>query len=131
MPSSTTELIKSRLDIVQFLRGYLTLQPAGKNFKALCPFHKEKSPSFMVSPDRQSWHCFGCGLGGDAFTFLMKYENINFGEALRNLAEKTGIELRHENPAEYRYTGLLYDFYEFAKQFFKRALARRQSQKNI
>ncbi len=123
MPSSTTELIKSRLDIVQFLRGYLTLQPAGKNFKALCPFHKEKSPSFMVSPDRQSWHCFGCGLGGDVFTFLMKYENIEFGEALRILAEKTGIELRHENPAEYRYTGLLYDLNESAKQFFKRALA--------
>ena len=123
MPSSTTELIKSRLDVVQFLRGYLTLNPAGKNFKALCPFHKEKSPSFMVSPDRQSWHCFGCGLGGDVFTFLMKYENIEFGEALRILAEKAGVELRHENPAEYRYTGLLYDLNESAKQFFKRALA--------
>ena len=122
MPSSTTELIKSRLDIVAFLRGYLTLQPAGRNFKALCPFHKEKTPSFMVSPDRQSWHCFGCGLGGDAFTFVMKYENVEFGEALRILAEKAGVELKHENPAEYRYSGLLYDLNNAAKEFFKRAL---------
>ncbi len=122
MPSSTTELIKSKLDIVEFLRGYLTLQPAGRNFKGLCPFHKEKSPSFMVSPERQSWHCFGCGIGGDVFTFVMKYENIEFGEALRMLAERTGVELRHENPAEYRYSGLLYDLNNAAKDFFKRAL---------
>ena len=123
MPSSTTELIKSRLDIVALLRGYLTLKPAGRNFKALCPFHKEKSPSFMVSPDRQSWHCFGCGIGGDIFTFVMKYENVEFGEALRILAEKAGVELKHENPAEYRYSGLLYDLNNAAKEFFKRALA--------
>jgi DNA primase len=77
----------------------------------------------MVSPERQSWHCFGCGIGGDVFTFVMKYENIEFGEALRMLAEKTGVELRHENPAEYRYSGLLYDLNNAAKDFFKRALA--------
>jgi DNA primase len=123
MPSSTTELIKGKLDIVEFLRGYVTLAPAGRNFKGLCPFHKEKSPSFMVSPERQSWHCFGCGIGGDVFTFVMKYENIEFGEALRMLAEKTGVELRHENPAEYRYSGLLYDLNNAAKEFFKRSLA--------
>ena len=123
MPSSTTELIKSRLDIVDFLRGYLTLVPAGRNFKALCPFHHEKTPSFMVSPDRQSWHCFGCGLGGDAFSFVMRYENVEFGEAMRMLAEKTGVELRHENPAEYRYSGLLYDLNDQAKAFFRKAFA--------
>lgn len=123
MPSSTTELIKSKLDVVELLRGYLTLTQAGKNFKGLCPFHKEKSPSFMVSPERQSWHCFGCGLGGDIFSFVMKHENIEFGEALRMLAEKAGVELRHENPAEYRYAGLLYDLNDAAKNFFKRALA--------
>ena len=123
MPSATTERIKSKLDIVDFLRGYLTLTPAGRNFKALCPFHKEKTPSFMVSPDRQSWHCFGCGIGGDIFTFLMKYENVEFGEALRMLAEKAGVELRHENPAEYKYSGLLYDLNDAAKNYFKKALA--------
>jgi DNA primase len=123
MPSSTTELIKSKLDIVDFLRGYLTLTPAGKNFKALCPFHSEKSPSFSISPERQRFHCFGCGADGDIFGFVMKYENMEFAEALRMLAEKAGVELRHENPAEYRYTGLLYDLNTQAKDFYKRALA--------
>ncbi len=120
--SSTTELIKSKLDIVEFLRGYLTLTTAGRNFKGLCPFHKEKSPSFMVSPERQSWHCFGCGIGGDVFAFLMKYENLDFNEALRVLAEKTGVELRHENPAEYKYSGLLYDLNDQAKNFYRKML---------
>jgi DNA primase len=123
MPSSTTELIKSKLDIVDVLRGYLTLMPAGKNFKARCPFHNEKTPSFIVSPDRQTWHCFGCSLGGDIFTFVMKHENMEFGEALRMLAEKAGVELRTQNPAEYRYTGLLYDLNEAAKRYFMKSLA--------
>jgi DNA primase len=101
----------------------MTLTPAGKNFKGLCPFHHEKSPSFMVSTERQSWHCFGCGLGGDIFTFLMRHENIEFGEAMRALAEKAGVELKHENPAEYKYSGLLYDLNDAAKNFFKKALA--------
>jgi DNA primase len=123
MASSTTELIKGKLDIVEFIRGYVVLTPAGKNFKGLCPFHKEKSPSFMVSPDRQSWHCFGCGTGGSVFDFVMRYENVEFGEALRMLAEKAGVELKRENPQEYRYSGLLYDLNETAKNYFKRALA--------
>lgn len=123
MSSSTTELIKEKLDIVDFLRGYLNLGAAGKNFKALCPFHKEKTPSFMVSPDRQSWHCFGCGEGGDIFGFLMRYENLEFPEALRVLAEKAGVELRRLDPAEHKYTGLLYELNEKAKEFFKKSLA--------
>src|SRR5579872_7088693 len=123
MASSTTDLIKSKLDIVEFIRGYVQLTPAGKNFKGLCPFHKEKSPSFMVSPDRQSWHCFGCGTGGSVFDFVMKYENVEFGEALRILAEKAGVELRRENPAEYKYSGLLYDLNAAAKDYYRRALA--------
>lgn len=122
MPSSTTELIKEKLDIVAFLRGYLNLQPAGKNFKASCPFHKEKTPSFMVSPERQSWHCFGCGLGGDIFGFIMRYENLEFGEALRVLAEKAGVELRRLDPAEHKYTGLLFELQNAAKEFFVKAL---------
>ncbi len=123
MPSTTTELIKSKLDVVEFLRGYMTLTPAGRNFKGLCPFHKEKTPSFMVSPERQSWHCFGCSAGGDIFGFVMRYENMEFGEALRMLAEKAGVELRRENPAEYRYAGLLYDLNDAAKNYFRKAFA--------
>ncbi len=122
MAGSTTELIKEKLDIVDFIRGYLNLQPAGKNFKACCPFHKEKTPSFMVSPERQSWHCFGCGAHGDVFGFLMQHENLEFGEALRVLAEKTGVELRRLNPAEYKIAGLLYEINSIAVEFFKKSL---------
>jgi DNA primase len=122
MPNSTTELIKEKLNIVDFLKGYLQLNAAGKNFKGLCPFHKEKSPSFMVSPDRQSWHCFGCGIGGDVFEFIMRYEHIEFSEALKILAEKAGVQLQRINPAEYKLAGLLYDLNEEAMIFFKKQL---------
>ncbi len=118
------EEIKEKLDIAEFLKGYLTLQPAGKNFKANCPFHKEKTPSFMISPERRTWHCFGCGIGGDIFEFVMRYENVEFGEALRILAEKAGVELRRLNPAEHRFTGLLYELNNLAKEFFRNELAR-------
>lgn len=121
--ATPVEEIKNKLDIVEFLRQYISLSPAGKNFKALCPFHKEKTASFMVSPERQSWHCFGCGAGGDIFTFFMRYENVEFGEALRILAEKAGVELRRLNPAEYKFTGLLYELNEAAKNFFRDQLA--------
>ncbi len=122
MAGSTTELIKEKLDVVQFLQGYVKIAPAGRNFRALCPFHKEKTPSFMVSPERQSWHCFGCGLGGDVFTFLMRYENLEFGEALRVLAERAGIELQQIQSADYKYTNLLYELNEKAREFFEREL---------
>ena len=85
-------LIKERLDLVDFLRQHLALVPAGKNIKALCPFHKEKTPSFVISPERQVWHCFGCGAGGDLFEFVIKYENLEFFEALKILAEKKFCE---------------------------------------
>lgn len=118
MANSPVELIKEKLDIVDFINSYIPLTKTGKNWKGLCPFHKEKTPSFMVSPERQSWHCFGCNLGGDIFTFLMKYENLEFGEALKILAEKAGIELKKISPQEYKYIGLLYELNDLAKKFF-------------
>ncbi len=121
--SSPVEQIKEKLEVAEFLKGYLELRPAGKNFKALCPFHGEKSPSFMVSPDRGTWHCFGCNLGGDVFSFIMRYENLEFSEALKVLAEKAGIELQRINPAEYKLFGLLYDLNDIAKNFFIKELA--------
>ncbi len=85
--------IREKTDIVALLSEYIVLKKAGRNFKTPCPFHNEKTPSFVVSPERQIWHCFGCGKGGDVFTFLMEYENLEFVEALRILAKRTGIEL--------------------------------------
>mgnify|MGYP001559676841 FL=1 len=123
--NSPIQEIKEKLDIVEFIRSYFPLLPAGKNFKAVCPFHKEKTPSFMVSPDRQTWHCFGaCNEGGDIIKFLMKHDNLEFYEALKVLAEKAGVELRRSSPAEYKQFGILYDINSLAKDFLKKQMER-------
>ncbi len=128
---TSTEQIKEKIDIVDFIRSYIALLPAGKNFKANCPFHKEKTPSFIVSPERQTWHCFGaCSEGGDVFKFLMKYENLEFHEALKILAEKAGIELRHVGFQEQKQFGVLYEINESAKDFFKKELYKNQKALN-
>ena len=89
------EEVKSRLDIVDVISKHVDLKRAGRNYKALCPFHSEKTPSFIVFPDTQTWRCFGaCAEGGDVFSFLMKMQGWDFGETLRVLAEQTGVELK-------------------------------------
>src|SRR5215211_9172780 len=98
---SDIEAVKQRADIVDVISQYVPLKRAGRTFKAPCPFHQEKTPSFVVNPDRQTWHCFGaCSTGGDVFQFLMRRDNLSFGEALRQLAQQVGVELQRGGPRE-------------------------------
>src|SRR3989338_2920133 len=93
--STVTDQIKERIDLIDLIREYIPeLKKAGISWKARCPFHQEKTPSFIVSPDKGIWHCFGCGLGGDAFTFIQRMEKVEFPDALKILAERTGVELK-------------------------------------
>lgn len=86
--------MKSRIDIVDLVSTYVRLEPAGRNFRALCPFHSECTPSFHVAPARQAWYCFGaCAASGDCFAFIMRRENVDFVEALRILAQRSGVTL--------------------------------------
>ncbi len=95
-----TDEIKQRIDIVDLIQGYVPLTPGGANWKAQCPFHNEKSPSFMVSREKGIWHCFGCGKGGDIFSFIQEIEGMDFPEALHFLAQRAGVELRHVDPEQ-------------------------------
>ncbi|MFA6105168.1 MAG: DNA primase [Patescibacteria group bacterium] len=103
--ATDTQAIKDRLDIVQIIGEYITLKKAGANWKANCPFHNEKSPSFMVHQEKQIWHCFGCGKGGDVFTFVQEMEGLDFVECLKLLAKRAGVEVnldRNEENASLR-----------------------------
>jgi DNA primase len=120
---SVVDDVKQRLDIVDVVGQYVQLQKAGRNYKAICPFHSERTPSFFVSPERQSWHCFGaCGTGGDIFSFVMKKENLEFAEALRLLAERAGVTLVERRPEEEAERNRLREANEAAAQFYHRTL---------
>jgi len=125
IPPEVVERIRSQADIVQIISEYLTLKKAGANYKALCPFHREKTPSFMVNPVRQIYHCFGCGAGGNVFGFLMKQEGFTFPEAVRFLAAKMGIQVKEYegSPGQREIREQLFDLYEFATSFYHRCLA--------
>jgi DNA primase len=124
IPQNLLDEILNKIDITELIAGYFPLKRAGRNFKALCPFHHEKTPSFMVNPQRQIFHCFGCGKGGNAFSFLMEYEHMDFMEAVRTLASKAGVVLPQPG-TESRTSGLISTFYkinEWACVFYQNNL---------
>jgi len=117
---SDVDEIKSKLNIVDLVGAKVQLKKAGRNFKALCPFHSEKTPSFIVSPDRQSWHCFGCAKGGSVIDFVMEYEHVDFLEALETLAEKAGVKLEHRagDTPEAKLKQKIYEVNHLAGEFY-------------
>lgn len=124
--------IREKIDIVSFISEFLPLKKMGRNFKANCPFHTENTPSFVVSPERQIWHCFGCNKGGDAYTFLMEYENMEFPEALRALAKKAGIALKETSfkQGEYSEKEKIFTINNQALKFYHYILTKHQAGKN-
>ncbi len=125
IPEATIQDIRSRIDIVGWIGRYVELKKAGRNWKGLCPFHGEKSPSFNVNPDRQIFHCFGCQEGGDVIAFLMKHDGLSFPEAVRNLAGECGIEIEETEGAsrDRGITERLFAANDLAQQLYLESLA--------
>jgi len=125
IPQETIDQVRERADIVEVVSRHVELRRAGANYKGLCPFHEEKTPSFMVSPDKQIFHCFGCGRGGNVFTFLIEIEGISFPEAVRTVGRQFGVEVaEREVPEEVRTRNEnLYRANEFACRLYERLLA--------
>ena len=119
---SSTEEIKSRINIVDLIGEYVRLTKAGANWKARCPFHNEKTPSFMVSEDKQIWHCFGCQKGGDIFGFVMEIEGMEFKEALKFLAEKSGVKLPEYRKEYHKEASKVPEILELATKFYEKQL---------
>lgn len=117
--NSDLEEIKSRLNIVDVLGEYIRLEKAGTNFRALCPFHHEKSPSFMVSEEKQIWHCFGCQKGGDIFGFVMEMEGLEFRDTLKMLADKAGVELKRYSRNNNSKENKTLEIMELATKFYE------------
>lgn len=125
IPENILEDILNRVNIAEVISGYIPLKRAGRNFKALCPFHHEKTPSFMVSPERQIYHCFGCQESGNVFKFLMRYERMDFPEAVEAMAKKTGVvlpEFQTRDPRSVSISTELYKINETTGAFYAQEL---------
>src|SRR3989344_1193892 len=117
-----TEEIKAKVDLIDFIGSYIKLTPAGANYKARCPFHNEKTPSFMANKAKQIWKCFGCDEGGDIFTFLMKIEGLAFPEALKILAQRAGVQLSRGNPEAASKKNRLHDLTDLTARYWHKIL---------
>ncbi len=117
-----SEEIKARLNIVDVIRDYIPLRAAGINFRARCPFHNEKTPSFMISPEKQIWHCFGCSKGGDIFAFIMEIEGVDFAGALRILAPKAGVVLTKQDPKLVSEKNRVLDILDLSRKYYHKVL---------
>lgn len=124
--SSPTHQIKERLSIVDVVGSYIKLERAGANYRARCPFHSERTPSFFVSPERNSYYCFGCGAKGDIFSFVQQFEGLDFKGALYALADKAGVEIKPEDPKKKDEREKLYSILEAASIFFQNQLQERE-----
>ena len=130
--SSSVEKIKERLSVVDVISSYLKVEKAGGNFKANCPFHNEKTPSFFISPARGSYYCFGCGAKGDIFSFVEQFEGLDFKGALKVLADRAGVPLESYNPKERSEKDRLYELMDAATLFYEREfLANTEAQEYI
>lgn len=132
--SDLLEEIRNRCDVVDIISEYVHLKPAGKGFKGLCPFHEEKTPSFMVSPEKQLFHCFGCGEGGNVFNFLMKYEKLSFFEAVKMLAQKSGVPLPVDEEKEnilHKKKERLYKLNNLVANYYRECLFRTNQGKKV
>lgn len=132
--SDLLEEIRNRCGVVDIISEYVHLKPAGKGFKGLCPFHEEKTPSFMVSPEKQLFHCFGCGEGGNVFNFLMKYEKLSFFEAVKMLAQKSGVPLPVDEEKEnilHKKKERLYKLNNLVANYYRECLFRTNQGKKV
>lgn len=120
--SQETELIKERLNVVEIVGDYVQLKQVGRHFKGLCPFHQEKTPSFIVSPDKGIWHCFGCQAGGDIFSFIQQSEGLDFPAALTMLAERAGVAVKAGVPARYDPRARQFELHGLAARFYHELL---------
>lgn len=130
IPKRTIDDIRFNTDIADLIGGYINLKKAGPTLKALCPFHKEKTPSFTVNQQKQFFHCFGCGAGGDVFSFVMKYEGVDYPTAIKILAGRAGIDIEYEKGSKKSEDkSVLYKIHEEIAKFYRRCLLQMDSAK--
>ena len=124
IPEDIVQRVREAADIVEVVGEYVSLQRAGRNWRGLCPFHAERVPSFTVSPEKQIFHCFGCGAGGNVFSFLMKLKGFSFPEAVRELAARYGVAIPEGSGRTEGQRRVLYEVNELACRFYQQMLRR-------